>query len=269
MPDNQTASQLAVVEAKSNLLLVASDPDIPPGPGKNSVAVTPGAIRSGVKVVLSQANTPLAVLPGQTVYVDTRLATGPLVAVLPDPAPTVDDCIKFIPLGLYSTQPLHVDPGTINVDGEPGEIIEVTTDNAAFEVRHIDENYGYGFFSLGNTYLTQSVTVNASDLVTIRYVASGTIQLVPTDRESGVATLSNVAGIIKLPLADDVTEGWQCTIIQLGDGPHTFQLNDAATAPEELIALGDQFTTLGKGSFITVLLTAGKKWLIGGGLTGV
>lgn len=267
---NKYARDLTEVSAKSNLVLVASDPSIPVGtPGKESVAVSVAGIRNGEKVVLTQANSPLGVLPGQTVFVDTTGATGPLVANLPLVAPTVDDPIKFIPLGPYSVQPLHVNPGALVTAGAPGEIIEVTTDDIAFQVRWINASYGWGFFGMGDTYAANTVNVNASDLVSIRYVAAGNIQLLDTDRECGVASQSDTNGIIKVPLASTVTEGWQGTFIQLGNGKYTFETHANAVPGEEIIALGEQFTSLGKGTLVTVLLTANNKWLIGGGLTGV
>lgn len=267
--ENKYASDLAVVPARGNLVVVASDPNIPAGPGKESVATTVAAIRSGVKVVLTSDNSPLAVEPGQTVYVDSLSATGPLVAILPTVAPAIEDSIRFIPMGSYIVHPLHVDPGPLPVAGEPGELIEVTTDDLAFEVRWINATYGYGFFHLGDVYTTSNVTVNASDLVSIRYITSGPIQLLPTDRECGVASLSDTDSVVKLPLASEVSPGWQGTFMQLGNGKYTFELNAAAAPGEEIIALGEQYISLGKGSFVTVLLTANSKWVIGGGLTGV
>lgn len=253
--------------------LVIEDPtkdDLLPGdPQKTAFRTTVGALLDGVAVILNQASSPLAVQPGQTVYVDTTDATGPLVATLPAVAPDSDTPIKFLPISNYSVINLHVDPGAHNVAGAVGEIIEVTTNDVAFEVRYINASYGYGFFSLGNTYLAQSVTVNASDLVSIRYITSGPIQLLPTDRECGVATLSDTDSVVKLPLASEVSPGWQGTFMQLGNGKYTFELNAAAAPGEEIIALGEQYISLGKGSFVTVLLTANSKWVIGGGLTGV
>lgn len=272
MAGDKYARDLAVVPPKGNLRVVVSDPDLdalPDGdPAKESKVVHIQDIRAGVTVVLSQANSPLAVLPGQTVYVDTTGATGPLVALLPTTAPTTQDPITFLPMGSYATTNLHIDPATLNVAGAAGEIIEVTTDNVAFEVRYINTAYGWGFFSLGSTYLSQQVTVNASDLVSIRYEAGTLIQLVTSDRERAVASTGDVDGVIRLPNANDVTEGWQSTFFQEGNGKFTFQLATDAVG-ETIVALGDQLTSLGKGAMVTILLLAGKKWLIGGGLTGV
>lgn len=253
--------------------LVIEDPSkdtLPLGdPQKTAFQATVADLLDGVPVVLSHTNSPLAVLPGQTVYVDTAGATGPLVATLPTVAPTSDTPIKFLPLGDYAVTNLHVVSTVLNVSGDVPDTVEVTQTNAAFEVRYINNTFGYGFFSLGSTYLSQQVTVNASDLVDIRYVETGDVQLVVGDREHGVATATNVSGgFIRLPNADDVSPGWQTSVLQLGDGVYTFVLNDAATG-EEIIALGNQLQTLGRGTMVTVLLTRNKKWLIGGGLTGV
>lgn len=137
--------------------LVIEDPtkdDLLPGdPAKTAFQSTVADLLDGVKVILNQASSPLAVLPGQTVYVDTAGATGPLVATLPTVAPDSDTPIKFLPLGDYAVTNLHIDPGTLNVDGAAGDIVVVDTTNVAFEVRYISTAYGYGFFSLGNTYL--------------------------------------------------------------------------------------------------------------------
>lgn len=271
MPGTYAKDLPSIIPQRSHRLVIedpAKDALLLGDPEKTAFQATVADLLDGVKVILNEASSPLAVLPGQTVYVDTTGATGPLVATLPTVEPDSDTPIKFLPLGSYSATNLHIDPGVLNVANAAGEIVEVTTDNVAFEVRYISTAYGYGFFSLGNTYLAQSVTVNASDLVSIRYVAAGTIQLVPLDREAAVASEANVAGAIKLPLASDVTEGWQSTFFQLGDGAYTFALNDAAVG-ETLLALGGQYTSLGKGTFVTILLTKNNTWLIGGGLTGV
>lgn len=262
----------SIIPQRSHRLII-EDPtkdDLLQGdPLKTAFQTTVADLLDGAKVILDHTTSPLNVQPGQTVYVDTAGATGPLIANLPSAAPSSDTPIKFLPLGDYSIANLHVVSATQNVDGDAPDTVIVDQTGAAFEVRFVSPAYGYGFFSLGNTYVSQNVTVNASDLVDIRYVASGDVHLLSTDREHAVATLTNTnGGIIKLPDASTLTEGWQTTIFQLGDGTYTFALNDAAVG-EEIIALGDQHVTLGRGTMITVVLTANKKWLIGGGLAGV
>lgn len=265
----QMVAEDGIAEATDGMLVVVSDPSIPDGPGKKSKVVSLSGIRgTEVTVVVDGTNSPYQASPGQVIYVDNR-TTDNLSILLPATPQAGQRPITIYPLGSAALHPFNLQPGASNAAGEPGEQIDVTSDNVVFQVRYVNATYGYGFFSMGGSYSLQTVTVNASDLVNIRYVESGDVQLIPTDREHGVATVTDISGgFIRLPNADDVSPGWQTSVFQLGDGVYSFALNDTATG-EQIIALGNQLQTLGRGTMITVILTRDKKWLIGGGLTGV
>ncbi len=152
------AKDLPTIIPQRNHRLIIEDPtkdDLPQGdPLKTAFQTTVADLLDGAKVILDHTTSPLNVQPGQTVYVDTAGATGPLIANLPSVAPSSDTPIKFLPLGDYAVTNLHVVSATQNVDGDAPDTVIVNQTGAAFEVRFVSQAYGYGFFSLGNTYVT-------------------------------------------------------------------------------------------------------------------
>lgn len=272
--EDKRAYQLDVTNFKRTHVIVASDPTIPEGPGKQSFGLPIGTIRGGNHVVLSRETSPLAVFPGDVVYVKCDGDSEPLQAVLPNTAPVIRDTIVFIPCeGAYSVTPLDIKSGVLpmaNVVDADG--MRLDTDDVAFELSWVDATYGWGVFTRGSAvalnFNTNTTNINASDLVNIRAVAGTTIEILDTDREGAVEATGDVDGNIFLPLADDLDVGWQCTLFATGDGDFTFNLHAGATG-ESIVAFGDQLTTLGKGVMVSVILLSGKRWLIGGGLTGV
>lgn len=268
---------LATVEAKGNIKLVGTDPSIAPGtPGKQSVITSIANIRAGVKVILDRDTTPLSVQPGNVVFVVTDDDPTPLVAIVPGNMPDLvtaglDEAIRFIPMGNYSDTPLHIDANGQPVNGDDTvEIIEVTETDVGFDLRWINDSYGFGAYYNGGivNQNIRTTTITGSDLTDIREVAGTNVVVVDDDRESGVATTSDVAGTITLPKVEDLEPGWQCTVFQLGIGEMTIQ-TDPTSAYSTLIALSGQTTTMGKGSFVSCIVFPGNKWVIGGGLTNV
>lgn len=223
---------------------------------------------NGMPVLVTAANSPYQSLPFQTVYVDNR-ATDNLVVMAPINPVEGMPPVTIYPLGDSSIHPFTVDCGTSNVDGGIDPLVNINTANVVFQLRYVNINYGWGFFSAGSSYAIQNVTVNGGGLVNIRHILSGDVQLVADDLVSGVATETNISGgTIFLPDAALLTEGWQTTITQLGTGTYTFALHANATG-EEIISVGQQLHTLGRGTLVTVLLLSNKRWLIDGDLSSI
>lgn len=230
-----------------------------------------GGTVTQIQQILSRETTPLTVLSGATVYVVTDGGTEPLEAIIPAGNANIQP-ITFLPAGQYSVTPLNVLVNGQTVMGDTlGEDLFLTEDNIAFEMDWVNANFGWGVYARGAYYATtlNQTTINASDLVNFREVEDAIITLLPTDREAGVVSTSTgtTVGQVILPNSAGLDVGWQTSFFQGAERCFTFVTDELDTAP--LVAFGGQYTTLGEGVLVSIVLGPGKRWFIGGGLTGV
>lgn len=221
------------------------------------------AFTSGIATYVTSADSPVNAVEGQVYFIDT--STGSVEMFLPA-TPTGKGSIAFIPVAsTYATNPLIIRRNGNPIAADNTDDYQVAVNDISFEMQYAGSTYGWGVTAARAATYIQNATINASDLIEIRYDASTSVTMLMGDREKLVATTSNVDGDIFLPDSTPLQPGWQATVAQIGDGQFTF--NPAAGSSDVIISLSNQLVTIGKGVQVSVVLVQPGTWLIGGGLT--
>lgn len=212
-------------------------------------------------IKVTDADSPYSATPEVFHLIDTR--NGQVEFTL-EGTPDNNAWHQLVPAAnTYSTNPL-----ILRSNGNPigGVVDDVTVDvdGLALDLFWIDDTYGWLVTERGNTVHLHRATISGSDVADRRSTNAENVVFTGDDNETLVVSTGDIDGNAQLPDTTAVSELFQTSLFQEGDGQKTFIADPNSN--DEVISLDNVYTTTGRGSMIQAVKIGPGKWGIGGGL---